>query len=141
MKAIKVEYEAINSGDFCSGIDAKHPAERKDILILNLTYPKGDSEQDKEIRVTEVGSVIEYIQCNGYRGIVANFTGDDPIATMAAAYCHAFKEAGLAYWFVNCTFQGEENRIPGIIYEEPEQRERNARSIDKAVDKLISLMG
>jgi len=71
---------------------------------------------------------------------VGDYTGEDYHFSMAHSHCLSLKEKGLAYWFVNMPFWKEEMRLPNVIFEEPEQKERNASSVDEAVEKLLKLM-
>ena len=137
-----MQYITANLDHILSGIKAEEPMGREDIIILNLVYPLGNSEAEikKRMTMTEIAEVIKIIKSKGYQGVVADFTGDHPTATLAAAYCYAFQQNGFKYWFVNCRFESEDNRIPGVTYEEPEQRRQNASSIDEAVKKVIDLL-
>ncbi len=150
-----MEYELVSLHQHFGDLNAQRPKEHPEIIVLRLAHPgwkvveingKPQARRPKEmdlnrdLTLENINDLLDHLKEQGYRGLVGDYTGEDYHFSEAHGHCESLKAKDWRYWFVNMPFWKEEYRLPHIIYEEPEQIERNASSVDEAVEKVLRLI-
>ncbi len=152
-----MEYEPVILNQYFGDLQARRPKEYPWIMVLRLTHPgwkvvenadgepkaqgiTGEETLNRDLTLENINDLLDHLKEQGYRGLIGDYMGEDYHFSQAQSHCQSLKAKSWVYWFVNMPFWNEKYRLPNLKYEEPEQKERNASSVDEAVEKVLELM-